>query len=149
MILVNDFTLNNINWIDPGWVMFLGSGPKLNQHGWMMSGGGVATPSKLNWIWCWVITWPGRFTRPTGSLLYIYIYIRHNASCEGVFSSLVAWTGLFSVLSRAPRISFTAVLGPSVFGVFCVVFEVAFLMVCGQHSPNMAPTWGPKRFQNR
>ena len=56
----------------------------------------------------------------------IRFYIRHSASCEGVFSVTVAWTGLFSVLLRGLRTGFSGVpdfLGPSVFGLFFVLFS--------------------------
>ena len=66
-----------------------------------------------------------------GFLMILYCFhIRHSASCEGVFSGIVALAGLFSVRLRAPKISFPGCLGvsrgvsgPSVFGVFFVLFS--------------------------
>ena len=42
---------------------------------------------------------------------------------EGVFWDIVAWTGLFSVHLRDPRRAFLNFPGPSVFGVFLVLFS--------------------------
>ena len=64
------------------------------------------------------------------------IPIRHSATCEGVFSPLVALAGLFSVLLRAPRISF---LGRD--GVCRGLLFLVFFLCCFPSRP--------KRVQNR
>ena len=79
--------------------------------------------------------------------------IRHSANCEGVFSLPVAWTGLFSVLLRDPRIPEKFPLGflrASFLRSFLALFsKVLFWGFCGQHGLNMGPTWSPRGFQNR
>ena len=81
--------------------------------------------------------------------MYIYIYIRHSDSCEGVFSDPVAWTGLFSAELRDPRIP--EKVGPGFLRVsflrffFSFVFQGAFLTVLWPTWPQHGSKLGPKR----
>ena len=64
--------------------------------------------------------------------------IRHSASCEGVFWDIVAWTGLFSVHLRDPRLQLAVTGGGPLLVPFWCCFRSRFFE---GFVANMASTW--------